>query len=636
MFYRLAKPDWAKEKNRKGEPNPDFLRSIKGPNVIEGMDFSVAYLKEQNDLGYNVWWFPNHPSTNVYTEEIKHLNGKLIDQFNFVFVDMDLKDGIYPSKEAFYAKLKEFELEPIYVVDSGNGVHAYWRITDLDRNKYVLTQVALLNHFKTDPSVFTTMQLMRVWNLNNTKDPNNIKPVRTVEGFSYGEAAYVFADIPEYLFDLPKDQLEKAQTHLDRLDGKKNFNFSHDIDYDTLPERFYNFLISSNVANELFYTPESYGDRSGADMVLANLLFKENFEYKEVVAIISNSQKALSKGPYRETYATTTVDKAFSRSKLVIETASSYKKKKEGQIEELPIKGPYYLDQGVLGNIWRRKELLGVIAGSGVGKTDLALNIIRDTILNNMDNDDLYIFFSLEMTKGQVFKRWVELTEGDPQDVVDRFVVTDTVDDNGQFTSWGLQEIYNYCKDVKRVTGKHVASIVVDHIHIIGRKIDLSIKPTFDAEVGVIGNRRFASLEGDDVVKKLATLVQMLDTFGIILTQTTKDKGVGDLPIGKEGAHGMSGYEWFMHRIISVWQPLMRVQEMSPIKFTAYQYAKLREKHPDDKVAQLQHKLLTFNPINSRLTPTTPSEYETFSEVLPMAHEARRIAMGKEAGAYTI
>src|SRR6185436_2856856 len=139
-----------------------------------------------NSKGYNIYFFPNHPSKDVYAGGIKYLNGRNIDVFKFVFVDMDLKDGNYPSKEVFLETIGQFPLKPTMVVDSGNGIHAYWRISDLDRNSYVITQLALLKHFQTDDSVWTVLQLMRVPAYLNTKRHGDYVQAQILEDFSSG------------------------------------------------------------------------------------------------------------------------------------------------------------------------------------------------------------------------------------------------------------------------------------------------------------------------------------------------------------------------------------------------------------------------------------------------------------------
>ena len=109
-FYRLIKPDWARPLLKNKEPNPKFVKAIDGDDTYDGVDFSPEYLKSMNEKGYNVYFFPNHPSVNVYSQETRYLAGKHIDVFNFVFVDMDLKDCDYTSKEHFYEKLNQFPL----------------------------------------------------------------------------------------------------------------------------------------------------------------------------------------------------------------------------------------------------------------------------------------------------------------------------------------------------------------------------------------------------------------------------------------------------------------------------------------------------------------------------------------------
>ena len=62
MFYRMIKPDWSIKLNAKKEPNPKFIREIPNmPKTIEGC-LSETDVKELNALGYNAYWFPNHPS----------------------------------------------------------------------------------------------------------------------------------------------------------------------------------------------------------------------------------------------------------------------------------------------------------------------------------------------------------------------------------------------------------------------------------------------------------------------------------------------------------------------------------------------------------------------------------------------
>lgn len=638
QFYRLVKPRWAQPTLANGEPNPEFVEAIDGPNTFEGAGFTPEFLQEKNNLGYNIYFFPNHPSRDVYAEGVKYLNGKNIDVFNFVFVDMDLKDGKYKDKQEFIDKVSQFPLKPTMVVDSGNGVHAYWRVSDLERSSYVITSLALIKYFDTDPSIWTVLQLMRVPQYYNTKKHKNYVQARLLEEYSSG-ATYSIKDFPQEIYQLDEKTVNKAQNHVNRLEGKLEIEFGSEVNVDEIPDKFVDLMLENPEIAGIFRDPKgTVGDRSSADMKLANILFNKGFDVKEALAVISNTQKALEKGSHRRDYAQMTVSKVYSdRPKNKFKTVSEYLRDEANKILEKQIFGPYYIDYEVLGETWRRKELLGIIAGPGIGKTAFALNIIRDVINNNPHNDDVYCFFSLEMSKGQVIKRWLKLV-GPNSPLADRLYVIDTQDEKtGMPRPIGLQELYEYMTEIRQVTGKHIGAFVVDHFHIISSHINVHKKPNFgiqsEQNTG-FGDIRNLSMNG--LATQLKSLVKTLDSFGIILTQTTKEKGAGDLPIGRDGAYGVSQYEWIMDWIVTIWQPLMRVQNLSKNHFLAFQYAKMREKNPKDKIKEYDPKLLTFEMETGNLKVTTQQEYEEFVALLPAANDAREALAKKKPGGYSI
>lgn len=636
QFYRLVKPRWAQPTLSNGEPNPDFIEAIDGPNTHEGCGFTPEFLREQNAKGYNIYFFPNHPSTDVYKTGVKYLNGRNIDVFNFVFVDMDLKDGKYASKEEFLQVLLQFPLKPTLVVDSGNGVHAYWRVTDLNRASYVITSLALINHFKTDPSIWTVLQLMRVPQYFNTKRHGDYVEAKILEECSTGNV-YSIKDFPQTLYQLDEKIVVKAQNHINRLEGKVEIDLGKDINADELPDSFVQLMLENPEVARLFHDPKSVGDRSSADMKLANILFNKGLDVREALAVISNTQKALEKGAHRRDYASLTVSKVYSdRPKHKFKTISEYMRDEAHKVLEAQIFGPHYLDYGVLGEPWRRKELLGVIAGSGIGKTAFALNIIRDIIQNNPHNDDVYVFFSLEMSKGQVIKRWLKLV-GENSKLADRLYVIDTQDEKGMPSPVGLQEMYEFMSEIKQVTGKHIGAFVVDHFHIISSHINIHKKPNFGIKSEQnTGYGDVQNLSFNGLATQLKSLVKIFDSFGIILTQTTKEKGAGDLPIGRDGAYGVSQYEWIMDRILTIWQPLMRVQHLSKTAFLAFQYAKMREKHPKDAIKEYDPKLLTYDMTSGNLNTTTSDQFQEFTSLLPQANEVRENMVKKKPSSYSI
>src|ERR1700733_12566906 len=113
MLYRLISPKWTN------------LPTIEG-------EFSDAEIHKYNADGYNVYCFVNHPSSEFSSP----ISGADIDVFNMCFVDFDLKDQKYPSKDAFIQAVGDYGITPSKVIDSGNGVHCYWKVTNLDAMSY--------------------------------------------------------------------------------------------------------------------------------------------------------------------------------------------------------------------------------------------------------------------------------------------------------------------------------------------------------------------------------------------------------------------------------------------------------------------------------------------------------------------
>ncbi len=638
LFTRLIKPDWAKPLLANGNPNPSFKQEMQGENTIEGCNFTSEFLTQRNQEGYNVYFFPNHPSTDIYASGTKYLNGKVIDQFNYVFVDMDLKDGVYKTKQQFIDIVANFTLKPTMIVDSGNGVHAYWKIKDLTRDMCVLTQMALLNYFNTDASVWTVLQLMRLPQYFNTKQFGNFKLAHILENYSSG-MIYTIDHFPKDIYtNLPPDKVTKVQNHLNRLDGKVEIQLEHEANIDELPDEFIDACLVNDDFFTLFKHPKEYnGDRSSADMKLANVLYNRNFTKKQALRVIANTQKALEKGVHRYEYAQLTIDKVY-----IDRTVNKFKTVSEilnqtGDVELPPqVYGPYFMDTGVLGHNWRKKEILGLIAGSGIGKTATALNMIFHMIKNNAANDDVFVFISLEMPKMSIIERWVKLVgKGSP--LANKLYVIDNYNDEGLPRNINIQDVYEFCSDIKKASGRDIGAFVLDHIHLINPQVDLNRPSDFKIQTEAdAGWNPVQTLTTGKITTLLKGLASALDTFGIILTQTTKAKGEGDLPIGKDGAYGISQYEWIVDYIITIWQPLMRVQHLTTTRFLAFQYAKIREKDKADKIFENDPKLLTYDMDSGILNITTSEEYQTFQQLLPEAIEARDAIKQKTHAQYSI
>ena len=627
MFYRLVRPNWGDKEHK------DFIREIKGYPIYEGL-FSQEYINQKNEEGYNIYFLPNHPSTNVYNKEKKFLNGKDIDTFNYIFADMDLKDKVYKDKEEFLEKVKHFPIAPSLCVTSGHGVHVYWRIDNLTREHYGILQFGLINYFKTDDSVWTVLQLMRVPGSLNTKECDNFIRSEIVSELSSNKS-YKIEDLPKELFNITQTQVQKLQKHFDKLDGKASVFLAEDIDASQLPDKFIDLMYENERIYQLFTNPkEYYGDKSAADMVLANILYKLEYSKKETYIILCNTKKSLEKGYGGPRYAAHTLDKVYSdKSVHNFKTVGQRFREGEKAISGTPVNGPFFFD--CLVNKWLKKQVLGIIGGSGIGKTSVALKIIKEMIENSPNNDDVFIFFSLEMPELDIMEKW-QLLVGQDSPLADRLFVIGNEDEDGEPRNIGLQEIYEFAIEIKKCTGKDIGAIMVDHLHIIRQTIDITKKYTFGAEQNSFkGNSKIQPIDLRILCTELKTVAKRLDTFLIVLSQTTKAKGQGDIPIDKDGAYGISQFENIVDYMITIWQPLMRVQDLTSKYFLAWQYAKIRKKHKNDPLQTHQPKILMYCMDSGNLTPPNEDEMQEFYDLLPQAKAARENAIKKEVSVYS-
>ena len=612
MYCRLIKPDWAKPLIRKQE-NPDFVREIQGKNVIEG-EFSPEELKELNEIGYNVYFFPN--TFDHKDPDKMFLSGKDITKFQYVFIDMDLKDGVYESKEHFIETVNQFSVTPTMIVDSGNGVHVYWQIDDLNRELFMIFQMRLIQQFKTDHSVWTPLQLMRFPGYFNTKDPENYK----LADFVLDTDEFVDAGaLHDALPPLSEDNEKKIQDHLDKLNGIASILSEVEADLEELPDKFVDILESKSSkykhVQDLFNDPVGVcGDRSTADFKLANVLWRHyDFNYSELMQVMCNSKKALSRnGNSKIDYAAAIVYRAVhDNPDEKYDIASISERKRMGEIKESgkPVLGPQFWDYPLLHNPWRRGQVLGMIAAPGVGKTTATLKMMKDILLNDKTKREIAVFFTLEMPDYEIIERWDKLTVGEPE-LSDRLFVVSNEDPEGNPRHINLQDIVGFTNAIKRKTGQEVSTIAIDHIGVLNPEVDLSVEPNFgvQGEPGR-GSKRYLGIE--TICAKTKEVAKLLDVFLIIQSQTTKEKaGGGDVPLGTNAAFGTARFEWYMDYVLTFWQPLYRVQNEAPLTALAYQYGKIRAKHSQDQIKTYEPKVLYYDMDNGDLRTVTDKELQ--------------------------
>lgn len=566
--------------------------------VKEG-EFTDAEIHRLNSQGYNIYYLPNYPSAY---EPGTIVRGSDIDIFNWVFVDCDLKDGRYPTKEAFYETLADSNIPPTKIVDSGHGVHAYWQIENLDVKSYLRFQRRLVRLFNTDDATTSIYQLLRVPGTINTKKKDAPKACELVYAT---DVSYTAEELDRALPPITVEDEKLCVQHYDRT-----FNLNQTEIVEKLPAKFGPFLLSNPEAKELF--AGEVEDRSKADFRLGHLLFANGFTRSEALSVLVNTVKAMSRSPiHRNSYAQNIVDKIYTFEETKNELQLSKSVRNILQRSGETTAGARFPCHPCLDNTdhgFRLGQVIGFVAGSGVGKTAVTLNMFRWFVERNPDYD--HFFVSLEQPEDEIAKRWQTMC-GMDSSLHDKVHVIGNYDDTGEFRNLSLDEIQDYLIEFQKKTGKKVGCVVIDHIGALAKK------GTDDEQQDLL-----------TICHKMKAFAVQTNTLLIMQSQTSREKaGIGDLELDKDAAFGTSSFEWYCDFLITMWQPLKRchAEEACPT-VTAFKFCKIRhKKQKKDVIQEDVPYYLYFDTETELLRDLTEDEKVSFKYFLPKATNKRKI-----------
>jgi KaiC/GvpD/RAD55 family RecA-like ATPase len=579
--FRLIAPDWAKKLTKKS---------------IEGQ-FDEIDLKLMNADGYNVYYFVN-PPTSLNSD--KPTDGSDIDTFSWVFIDMDLKDKIYASKEQFIETILAADLAPTRIVDSGNGVHVYWRVTNLDAMSYLRFQRRLCRMFKTDEAVSKICQLMRWPGSFNTKRKEFVKCELVCE--EEGNI-YTAEEFDKLLPSITIADEEYCKQHHDKTYGlnQEIIQFS-----DKLPEKFGKLLRENSEAKSLWTEPTD--DRSMNDWRLGQLMEANDFTKEEAMSVLVQTAKALRRAPvHRVSYAQGIIEKIWTFEKTNLTLYSSVKDiltKPDSVLEGTRIPTWKYVDNTYAG--FRTGQVLGLVAGAGVGKTAMALNIFMGFVKSNPELE--HFFVPLEQPNREIAQRWKTMC-GNNTSLYDKVHILSNYDDNGVFRDLSLYDIEQQILEFEKTTGKKVGCVVIDHM-------------------GVLRNEnRLGKDEGlKKICKAMKSFAMRTNTILIMQSQTSRDKaGIGDLELNKDAAFGTSEFENFCDYLITLWQPLKRVYALGAPTIMSYKFCKIRHKKQGKDIIQEDVPYTVyFDPETELIRELTESEEKSLTYWVGQATNKRK------------
>jgi hypothetical protein len=602
VVFRLILPDWLKA-------TPGW-NSKELPPVLEG-EYTDEDVIEFNRLGYNCYYLPNYPSS--FDPEI-NVTGAMIDTFTCVFVDMDMKHGDHATKDDFIREVLTFKLVPSRVVDSGNGVHAYWDISDLTDMDFLRFQRRLCRHFKTDPAIAKLYQLMRVPGTVNWKNPDDLKLCELV----YTEdRIYTCEELDKALPRIAPEDESYCKAHYDKTHGLgeeiavsdqlplKWFKF---CDYDNQKEK----QNPSNEAFRLFYRQNK--DRSAADYRLAHLLFAAGFTKEEAMAVLCQTNKATERvGVHKYNYAEAIVTKVWiyvnEPEKATELLSRSVRSILDSVGDEDTLKGTRFecdphFDATEHG--FRLTQVMGVIGGAGAGKTMFGFNVFKGFARRNPQY--IHLAVTLEQPELEYAQRWKKMSEGNPA-LLESVHILGNYNDDGTYRHLSLQDIEDYVKLLEKQTHKKVGAVMIDHIGVLNKET------------------RSGEFQGlMDICQYMKAFAVNTNTFLIMQSQAPREKAsIGDIELDKDAAYGTAMFEWFCDFIVTLWQPLKRVYDKAPnMTITCFKFCKIRHKNVLlDKIKEDQRYALFMNPVNDTLRELTDTEMKSLDFLMKQATQLR-------------
>ncbi len=575
-IFRLILSEWAKQES------PDLPKTLEG----EFTDEEITY---HNARGYNCYWFPNGPS---HYEPGTAVDGSQIDQFKYVFVDCDLKDKVYASKEEFLEKLLTYELPPTMVVDSGHGLHAYWAVSDLDALSYVKLQRNLCRYFATDEAVGKICQLMRVPGTINVKNKDHLRPCEAL--FEEPGNVYTAEQLSATFPPLSAKDQEYCKHHYEKtykLGGEVKVN-------EELPRKFLDLLRASKEVKQLYQG--SGRDRSKGDYKLAHLLYADNFTRDEAMSVMVNCRKALDRAPaHRISYAANIVDKIWEYEKAEDKSTTKLSKSVKDILRAGGVTaGTRFQSWDIFDRTesgFRLTQVMGLIGGSGSGKTTFALNMFYHFALRNPSYT--HVFVSLEQPEGEIAQRWLKIA-GEDSNLHDRIHVLGNYNPDGTYRNLSLPEIEDYIVKLKEETGTEIGCVCIDHVGVLRKE-----------------SRNGEGQALIDIFHQMKAFANRTKCFLMMQSQTSREKaGNGDQEIGKDGAYGSTVFEWYCDYVVTTWQPLKRIYPQAPhLTCSAFAMPKIRHKNTlKDRITEEDNFVLKFDPATERLREMTQQEESAY------------------------
>jgi len=280
---------------------------IFGSNFGTDADAALKFCHDYNANGFGIYWSVNNV---IDTFAGKKPTKSEITNCRFLHCDIDApKDGSAFDKQAVTEKLQDAECPPSFVIDSGNGLGAFWRLDgphqNLEAIEYVNRQIAAAYG---GDNCHNCDRIMRVPSFINY--PNKTKRDRGCTAVTAGmmvtdsgevlEAYDVSASLPNVSVEAAADGHRRPAIDVNLLD--------EDIRPLTLDE------IGVNGSDRAFaaVTHPEGNDRSAAGLGAVRLLALDGKSDQQIAGILCNPQYPISQHFLDQKHVNRAIKRAIS------------------------------------------------------------------------------------------------------------------------------------------------------------------------------------------------------------------------------------------------------------------------------------------------------------------------------------
>jgi hypothetical protein len=444
---------------------------------------------------------------------------------------------------------------------------------------------------------------MRLPGTKNTKT----KEFKDCYELHRSEIQYTCEELDKTLPSILVEDETYCQQHYDKTYNILNMNIA--VDY-SLPQKFGQLLKKNQEAKTIW--SGSSDDRSKNDYRLGHIMFANDFTNAEALSVLVNSAKAMSRAPiHRINYAKNIIDKIWTyetkdEDLILSNSIESILKRSGDTLKGTAFRCDRRVDNTIYG--FRLGQVMGLVAGVGVGKTAFTLNLFKWFMEHNPDYH--HMFIPLEQPANEIADRWRTMCGGDST-MDSKIHVMSNYAEDGSYRNLSLSEISAYIMKWQAKTGNKLGCVVIDHIGVLKKK------GSNDENQDLI-----------TVCQSMKSFAVQTNTFVIMQSQTNREKaGIGDLELNKDAAYGTLHFEAFCDYLVTVWQPLKRChKEQTCPTITAFKFCKIRNKKAKKDIIQEDVPYyLYFDSESETLRDLTQNEEASFKFFLSKATNLRKL-----------